>query len=68
MIPVIPVKKADIPEIPARGTGIVSKRPLINVCLSRSPEATKNWIDMNNTMEAIAKPIDHLPRRVLGMK
>lgn len=31
MIPIIPVKKADIPKIPARGTGIVSKRPLINV-------------------------------------
>jgi len=64
----IPVKKADMPEIPIRNTGIVNKRPLVNERLSRRPEATKKANDIINTRKAKNKPVDHLPRRVIGIK
>jgi len=64
----IPVKKADTPEIPAIIIGTDSARLLKNVAPPRCPEATRSWNVMNNTIKAIMSHIDHLPKRVFGMK
>ena len=61
MIPMIPAKKADIPEIPAIIIGTVSKRLLKNVSPPRCPEATRSWNNMNSAIKAIMSHIDHLP-------
>ena len=68
MILMIPVKKDDIPEIPAISIGKDRVRLLKNVAPPRCPEATRSWKVMNNTIKAIMSHIDHLPRRVLGIK
>ena len=67
-IPMIPVKKADTPQIPAISRGINSARLLKTVAPPRCPEAKRSWNDMNNTIKAIMSHIDHLPKRVFGMK
>ena len=68
MISMMPVKKADIPEIPAITIGKDSARLLKNVAPPRWPEATRSWKAMNNTIKAIMSHIDHLPKRVRGTK
>ena len=68
MIPMIPVKNADIPEIPAISIGTDSARLLKNVAPPRCPEATRSQNVTNNTIKAIMSHIDHLPKRVLGIK
>ena len=68
MIPMIPVKKADIPDIPAISIGTDSTRLLKNVAPPRCPEAIRSWNAMNNTIKAAMSHIDHLPKRVLGIK
>ena len=42
MIPVTPVKKADMPEMPANNIGMESTRLLNNVAPPRCPEATRS--------------------------
>lgn len=68
MIPMIPVKNADIPEITAISIGTDNARLLKKVAPPRCPEATRSWNVMNNTIKAILSHIDHLPKRVLGIK
>ena len=68
MIPMIPVKKADIPEIPAISIGTDSARLLKNVAPPRCPEAKRSCNVMKNTIEAIMSHIDHLPKRVFGIE
>jgi hypothetical protein len=68
IVPITPVKNANIPEIPAISIGIDSARLLKNVAPPRCPEATRSWNVMNNTTKAIMSQIDHLPKRVLGTK
>ena len=68
MIPMIPVKKADIPEIPAISIGTDSARLLKNVAPPRCPEATRSRNVMKNTIKAIMSHIDHLPKRVFGIE
>jgi len=68
MMLMIPVKKADTPEIPASSIGIVSVRLLKNVSPPRCPEATRSWNDINNTTKATINATDHLPKVVLGTK
>ncbi len=61
MIPIIPVKKADAPEIPAKSIkvlGIVFARLLKNVSSSTA--------NRTNTINPTINPIDHFPRAVLG--
>ena len=68
MIPMIPVKKEDIPEIAPISIGTDSKRLLKIVAPPRCPEATRSWNVMNNTIKAIMSHIDHLPKPVFGIK
>ena len=68
MIPMVPVKKVDMPEIPAINIGIVRKRLLKNVAPPCCPEATRRWNNMNNKMKAAISQIDHWPKRVFGIK
>jgi hypothetical protein len=64
----IPMIKAVIPEAPAINIGIDRARLLKNVAPPRCPEATRSWNVMNNTIKAMRSHIDHLPKRVLGIK
>jgi hypothetical protein len=68
MIPMIPVKNADMPEIPAISIGTDRTRLLKNVAPPRCPEATRSWNVVNNKIKAIMSQIDHLPKRVFGIK
>ena len=68
IIPMIPVKKADIPEIPAISIGMDSARLLKNVAPPRCPAFTRSWNIMIKTIKAIMSHIDHLPKRVFGIK
>ena len=51
MIPIIPVTKADMPEIAAITIGIVNARLLKIVAPPRCPEATRIWNNVNNTIK-----------------
>ena len=68
MIPMIPVKNADIPEIAAISIGTDSARLLKNVSPPRCPEATRSWNNINSMIKVIISHIDHLPKRVLGTR
>ena len=68
MIQMMPVIKADIPEIPPISIGKDIARLLKNVAPPHWPEATRSWNVMNNTIKAIMSHIDHLPKRVRGTK
>ena len=68
MMPMMPVKKADIPQIPAISIGTASKGLLKNVSPPRCPEATRSWNNVNSAIKATMSHIDHLPNWVLGTK
>jgi hypothetical protein len=68
IIPIIPVKKANMPEIPDINIGTARVGLLKNVAPPRCPEATRSWNVMNSTIKAMINHIDHLPKRVLGIK
>lgn len=68
MMPMIPVKKADTPEIPASSIGIVSARLLKNVSPPRCPDATRSRNTKKKKSRLAVNPIDHLPIVVLGLR
>ncbi len=62
MILMIPVKKANIPVIPAINIGMDNARLLKNVAPPRCPEATRIWNTMNKTIKTVISHIDHCPK------
>ncbi len=68
IILIIPVKKADMPEIPAISIGIVSAKLLKNVSPPRWPEATRSRNVINSKKKTIINPTDNLPKKVFGAK
>ncbi len=68
MIPIIPVKKADMPDIPAKSIGIASARLLKNVSPPRCPDAPSSMVNRKKMSDPTINPIDHFPRAVLGRK
>ena len=59
MILMIPVKKANIPVIPAINIGMDNARLLKNVAPPRCPEAITT---MNETIKTVISHIDHCPK------
>ena len=68
IMPIIPVKNEDIPARAAISIGTDNKRLLKNVAPPRCPAATRIWNIMNNTIKVTMSHVDHLPKRVLGIK
>ncbi len=68
MIPIIPVKKADMPEIPAKSIGIAIARLLKNVSISSPPPdaISISMVNRKKTIDPTINPIDHFPRAVVG--
>jgi len=69
MIPIIPVKKEDMPQIPAKSIGIAIARLLKNVGISslRCPDPISiSMANRKKTGDPTINPIDHFPRAVLG--
>ena len=68
IMPIIPVKNEDIPAMAAISIGTDNKRLLKNVAPPRCPAATRIWNIINNTIKVTMSHVDHLPKRVLGIK
>lgn len=66
IIPIIPVKKAKIPQAAAKSIGIVSVRLLKKNSPPLSPERTNTSNNMKNKEKKAIKLIDILPNLVLG--
>lgn len=66
IIPITPVTKADIADIPATIIGIVRQRLLKKLSPPLCPEATRTRNVMNNTMKMTNSQIDQLPKQVFG--
>jgi len=67
-IPVIPVKKANIPKIAARSPGIASIKLVKNSAPPRWPEKIRSCNIVNDEKKAMMNPTDHFPKKVLGIK
>ena len=65
---IIPVKKADMPQIPANIIGIAIARFSKNVSISSPPPdaISISMVNRKKRGEATINPTDHFPRAVLG--
>ena len=68
MIPMMPVKKAAIPDSAAKNIGIEIERLLKKVSPPACPNATIILATRKKMINAAQSPRDHFPRRVFGMK
>ncbi len=61
MIPIIPMKKADMPEIAAKSIKVLAIDNFLKISSNNTANRTKTIVPANH-------PIDHFPRAVLGRK
>ena len=68
VIPIMPVKKAAIPDNPAKTIGIEIERLLKKVSPPACSEATTILATIKKMTKPANSPKEHLPRVVLGIK